>query len=124
MSHDFYNSEFYKAYSEFENTIYEIEELIKGDWRLLNNPIMLVFGDAGTGKSHLLADVCKNVLKEGSQAILILGDYFISSANPKEQIKQLFQSNLSYSAILGTLNAIGQATGERILQCSVSEVIL
>lgn len=64
MSHDFYNSEFYKSYSEFENTIYEIEELIKGDGRLLNNPIMLVFGDAGTGKSHLLADVCKNVLKE------------------------------------------------------------
>lgn len=115
LSHDFYNSEFYKSHSEFENTIYEIEELIKGDWSLLNNPIMLVFGDAGTGKSHLLADVCKNVLKEGSQAILILGDYFISSANPKEQIKQLFQSNLSYSAILGTLNAIGQATGERII---------
>lgn len=115
VEYDFYKSELYKAYSEFENTIYEIEELIKGDWRLLNNPIMLVYGDAGTGKSHLLADVCKKALKEGSQAILVLGDYFISSANPKEQIKQLFQSNLSYSAILGTLNAIGQATGERII---------
>ena len=115
MSHDFYDSEFYKAYSEFENTIYEIEGLIKGDWCLLNNPVMLVFGDAGTGKSHLLADICKNVLREGNQAILILGDYFISSVNPKEQIKQLFQSNLSYSAILGILNAIGQANGERII---------
>lgn len=115
MSHDFYDSEFYKAYSEFENTIYEIEGLIKGDWCLLNNPVMLVLGDAGTGKSHLLADICKNVLREGNQAILILGDYFISSVNPKEQIKQLFQSNLSYSAILGILNAIGQANGERII---------
>lgn len=82
---------------------------------MLNTPVMLIYGEAGTGKSHLLADVCMRTVREGGQAILILGDYFINSVNPKEQIRQLLQSSLNYSVILEVLNAIGQSIGERII---------
>lgn len=115
LKNKFYDSKFYKVYLEFQNVTYELEELIKNDWHLLNNPIMLIYGEAGTGKSHLLADICQQTMREGGQAVLILGDYFINSENPKEQIRQLLQSDLNYSTTLEVLNAIGQATGERII---------
>ena len=115
MGNAFYSSKFYDAYAEIENIIYEIQEMIDNRWLLLNNPAMLIYGEAGTGKSHLLADICKKEMDDGVPAVLILGDYFISSVNPREQIRQLFQSNLNYNSILGALNAIGQAKGERIV---------
>ena len=115
MGKDFYSSKFYGAYTGIENIIYEIQEMIDNRWLLLNNPLMLIYGEAGTGKSHLLADICKREMDKGVPAVLILGDYFTSSVNPREQIRQLFQSNLNYSSILGVLNALGQAKGERIV---------
>ncbi len=115
LQKDFYNSEFYSRYTEFSNIIYEIKDLIKNELILLNNPIMLLYGEAGSGKSHLLADVCKKASEEGIPSVLILGDYFTSNVNPKEQIKQIFQCSLNYNNILGTLNAIGQSKGERII---------
>ncbi len=115
MGKDFYSSKFYGAYTGIENIIYEIQEMINNRWLLLNNPLMLIYGEAGTGKSHLLADICKREMDKGVPAVLILGDYFTSFVNPREQIRQLFQSNLNYSSILGVLNALGQAKGERIV---------
>ncbi len=86
MEKGFYSSKFYDAYTGIENIIYEIQEMIDNKWLLLNNPLMLIYGEAGTGKSHLLADICKREIDKGVPAVLVLGDYFTSSVNPREQI--------------------------------------
>lgn len=115
LKNDFYSSTFYDVYTGIGNIIYKIQEMIDNEWLLLNNPLMLIYGEAGTGKSHLLADICKKEMNEGVPAVLVLGDYFTSSVNPREQIRQLFQSSLNYNSILGMLNTIGQAKRERII---------
>lgn len=112
---DFYSSKFYGVYTGIENIIYQIQEMIDNRWLLLNNPLMLIYGEAGTGKSHLLADICKREMDKGVPAVLVLGDYFTSFANPRERIRQLFQTSLNYNSILGVFNALGQAKGERIV---------
>lgn len=84
-------------------------------WQLANKQAVLIYGDAGVGKSHLLADVASDTLKVGRPAILLINSQFFLS-NPRSQILQLLDlNNVEFSAFLGALDAAGQATGSRAL---------
>lgn len=111
----YYNSSEYKVYSEVEGILTEGIQLFESDLELLNKPVMLLFGAAGTGKSHLLADICCKLRNASRQSILLLGEQFTNSVNPREQIKQLLQCNLNFDKLLQILNSIGQANQERVL---------
>lgn len=111
----FHESNYYRAHIEFKKAICKIQELLNSSGALLNTPALLLYGEANTGKSYLLADICRKIMDEGIPSVLILGNHFTGTINPREQIRQLFQSNLNYSSILGVLNAIGQAKEERIM---------
>nr|WP_310795817.1 hypothetical protein [Heyndrickxia oleronia] len=43
---------------------------------LINEPYLLIYGDAGIGKSHLLADNAKRLQEEGHSVFLFLGSTF------------------------------------------------
>lgn len=82
---------------------------------LANTPYLLVSGEGGIGKSHLLADVAFNRLKKNQYTLLLLGEHFYE----KEPWTQIIEEHLSLSckrdAFLGALSATAESTGSRIL---------
>lgn len=76
---------------------------------------LLLIGEAGVGKSHLLADVAEHHITRGFPAILMLGGTF-SDADPWRQIaEQLGLTSTPPDAILGALDAAAEAAGTRAL---------
>lgn len=83
--------------------------------RLANVRRLLLVGEAGVGKSHLLADVAEQHIARGFPAVLMLGGAF-SDAEPWRQIAEhLGLTHASPDAILGALDAAAEAMGTRAL---------
>ena len=83
--------------------------------RLANVRRLLLSGEAGVGKSHLLADVADSHIRHGLPAVLTLGSSF-SDADPWRQItEQLGLTNITPDAVLGALDAAAEAAGTRAL---------
>ena len=58
---------------------------------LSNNPFLLLEGEAGIGKSHLLADVVETRIKSGSPSLFLLGQQLTSDESPWVQIFKRLQ---------------------------------
>lgn len=100
----------------FGQTLDEIDEKLKSDtWKLANEQAALLYGEAGTGKSHLLADIANDAIKKGYPAIFLINSQFFLQ-DPRTQIlEQLDLRHISFSTFLGTLDAAGQSAGVRAL---------
>lgn len=85
-------------------------------WDLLGAKSLLVFGDAGSGKSHLLADACAYQLAKGRPTLMVLGGK-LADAEPWGQIFQDLDlpGHLRVKQFLGALNAAGETAGVRTL---------
>lgn len=132
---------FYKAQRELENEkptprhstaphSYEINELYalkhaveafaefltSRTCRLTNKPVLILKGEAGYGKSHLLGDFCRKRQDEGFDTILLIGQHFTGVDNPWHQIlqRQLVLQKTD-DEFLGQLNIKAHLTGKRIL---------
>ena len=80
-----------------------------------NVPALLVDGDAGMGKSHLLADIARVRLTQGWPTLLLLGQH-VSQGNPWDAfLSDLDLRSHSVEQVLGALDAAGQASGVRSL---------
>ena len=76
---------------------------------------MLLSGDAGAGKSHLLCDITLNRLKDNLPTLFLLGQQY-SGGNPLKFISDsLDLQNNSDKEILGALDALGEAYSTRTL---------
>ncbi|WP_367155445.1 AVAST type 2 anti-phage system protein Avs2 [Methylomonas sp. HYX-M1] len=100
----------------FGQTLEEISEKLSSDtWILANEQAVLLYGEAGTGKSHLLADIANDAIKKGYPAIFLINSQFFLQ-DPRTQIlEQLDLRHISFSTFLGALDAAGQAAGVRAL---------
>lgn len=83
-------------------------------WRLASARQMLVHGDAGQGKSHLLADAAAHQLDRSRPAIFLLGSNFVDG-NPWQQILNGLDLPRHYQVkhFLGALDAAAQAADTR-----------
>lgn len=99
---------------EFEKCVDNLHEAIHSKtWRLANEQAVLVFGDAGVGKSHLLADIAADTIKNGCPAILLINSQFFLH-DPRSQIlEHLDLRGLTFDTFLGALDSAGQAVGQR-----------
>jgi hypothetical protein len=79
-----------------------------------NRQLLVVVGEAGVGKTHLLCDVTANRLRSGLPTLLLLGAQF-HDEEPWSQIVHLLGLTCSRDEFLGALNAAGQLTGSRAL---------
>lgn len=100
---------------EYQNIISDaLDYLGRPSCELFLNPNMLLIGDAGTGKSHLLADVAKKRLDKNTYTLLFLGNQF----NDNDLWNQIL-NKLSIKCIrddfLGALDSLAEAENERIL---------
>jgi len=111
-----YDSLIRNLYS-LESELHEFSELCyMQDSLLINNPYMILSGEAGIGKSHVLADAVKIRQKEGALSILLLGQHFNSFQHPWTQISNdLLRLNCNESEFLEALNIKAQYLNKRIL---------
>ena len=72
---------------------------------LLQKKVLIVRGEAGVGKSQLLANATEKLNKEGQYAILMLGGSFLSSETVANQITQ--QLGIDFKVLLHKLEMLG-----------------
>lgn len=73
---------------------------------------VLVVGDAGAGKSHLLAMTVATALKKNQPAILVLGEQFLSNEVPLIQLCRILGWEDGVESLLGALNAAASVRGK------------
>ncbi len=95
----------------------KLKEALNTDstWQLANRRRALIFGEAGMGKSHLLADVTEHQIKNGRPAILILGETLVEGDIWDQIRTQLDLQHHTTGAVLGAFDAAAQAAGVRAL---------
>ena len=98
-----------------EEKIYEFREFVESKTaELANRPALLLVGDAGTGKTHLLSDMAKHHVEAGAPAILLLGSQFRDD-EPWGQILRSLDLSCTKEEFLGALEAAAQISGRRAL---------
>lgn len=91
-------------------------EIAQPYWDFTDTRAVLVTGEAGSGKSHLLADVCDHAIGQRRAAIMVLGGKLPDGEPWEEILKDLdLPRDLRAETFLGALNAAGQAAGVRTL---------
>lgn len=115
---DFYQQKFpaYAIYvMELQNSTNDfIDFLASPTVKLANAPFMLLTGEAGIGKSHLLADIATKRMQRNQLSILLLGQHF-TDEEPWSQIKKQLHITYERDIFLAALNTKAQTTEGRIL---------
>lgn len=79
---------------------------------ILKTPRIFLVGEAGAGKSHLLADQVHEHIKGGYPAFLVLGQSIVTPQSPEEGILRWCDSSTTtFGAFLGSLQSAALATG-------------
>ena len=81
---------------------------------MANNPYMIVKGEAGCGKSHLLGDVASNRIAEGLPTLLFLGTDFNDGSYENVIISKTGFAG-TFPEFLSSFNQIGSQVGSRSL---------
>lgn len=108
---------------ELDNKIREINILEKyietfgcseEEYNLISERVIVITGDAGMGKSQLLATTTNEILDNGGYALLLLGHRYISSQDIKLQIKESLGLNCDFYKFLDRLNVLGEIENKKI----------
>lgn len=84
--------------------------------KIVNSQLMILSGNAGTGKTHLLCDFAKKRIDAGAPTILLMGQRFLSVEHPWQQARQqLDLADTSIEQFVGALEAAAQVAGRRAL---------
>lgn len=112
-----HNGEEARQVSSTVSLVAKIDRNLKTDrWRLVNERRLLVYGEGGRGKSHLLADACKHQIDRGFPAILILSN-MLRNAEPWLQIISSLDlpKHMGRDETLSALNTAAEGAGVRAM---------
>lgn len=82
---------------------------------LCNNPILIIQGEAGCGKSHLLGDIASKRIESDLPTLLLLGTTFKDPSTIEHNILIHLGLSSTFSELLDNLNQIGLRIGSRVL---------
>lgn len=103
-------------FRKLSGSIYDFTNFLYGTIvGLSNNPFLIIKGEAGIGKSHLLADVAKKREARNQFTLLLLGQQFSTTEDPWSQIIKLLQIECKRDTFLSALNSKAESTGARVL---------
>lgn len=74
---------------------------------LLQEKVLIVRGEAGVGKSQLLANAAEKLNKEGQYSLLMLGNSFLNADPVAIQIIQQLEVDFNFRALLHKLEILG-----------------
>jgi hypothetical protein len=101
------------SFKEVERRVHKAQNYLNSSaTKLVNQPILLFSGEAGSGKTHLLCNAAENFLSAGVPTILLLGEQFHDS-EPWGQILSHLGLNCQRDDFLGALDAAAEASGCR-----------
>lgn len=108
-----------RAFSHYDfNELSDLKKALD-DYRPLcqyiSRPVVYIKGLAGTGKSHLIADIVTERMKYGLKSLLVLGLDFQDLTNPKDRILRLLSVKGTWDDFLSKINRIGKLEGHRIV---------
>lgn len=92
-----------------------LDEIDKLKINLNNNPTLIIQGEAGCGKSHLLGDIATQRKNHSLPTILLLGTTFNNTNTIEKNILNKLDITCSFKEFLTSLNRIGQQMNSRIL---------
>ena len=104
-----------KIYDYAVDVLHVYNDLHQDVIRLINDPILILEGDAGVGKSHLIADVVERRAKEKQFSLLFLGQKFVTDDEPFTQMMNMLYFKGSSEELLEMLEAKAEASGHRII---------
>lgn len=78
---------------------------------------LLLVGEAGSGKSHLLADLVESAKARSQPALLLLGEQFLGSGDPWSTSTGFLGWNHSPDELLSALDQEGSLAGRPALLC-------
>lgn len=82
---------------------------------IADTPFLLIYGDGGVGKSHLLGEMVSRYMKQGYKSLFFLGQYFYDSDLPWNQILRRLQLRCNTEEFLGSLNAKALQENRRLI---------
>lgn len=101
---------------EFEHELSIFQNLIhSSSFKLANNPFLLLDGEAGIGKSHLIGDIVSRRIQKEHESVFLLGHHFVTEEDPWTQIFKRLQINSKSEDFLRKLNQRGEESGRRIV---------
>lgn len=109
-----YDSASYEARRVLE-ALYSIENFCQSnEAKLVNTPALLIVGEAGTGKTHLMLEMAKRRIRNGTPAVVVLGQHF-NDAEPWQQILTQLGLSGTVAEFLGAMESAAEASGCRAL---------
>jgi hypothetical protein len=101
---------------EFEHEISNFQNIIHGSaFKLANNPFLLLDGQAGIGKSHLIGDIVSSRISVNHESIFLLGQHFVTEEDPWTQIFKRLQINSKAEDFLKKINQRAEESGKRVV---------
>lgn len=90
-------------------------KLEKIEKNLIKNKMIIVSGNAGTGKSQLFAFNSKKAIQNGLYSILILGQTLINNQYLESQIPSILGLNCEFDELLNILEYLGEIHNQPIV---------
>lgn len=117
------DSQFYHKYGHELRAVrefqYELSNFIQflgsTSFELANNPILILDGEAGIGKSHMIADIVSKRISNNYESVFLLGQHFVTDEDPWTQIIKRLQINSKADNFLKILNERGKNAEKRII---------
>ena len=82
---------------------------------LPSQKVLLIDGNAGEGKSHLLGNFCRDHIRCDGKAILLLGHKFISSERVEKQIIDQLSLSYDFQEFLEIIEGIGERDNRHVV---------
>ena len=99
-----------------QNQLEEAGTSLRHAHSFASGQLMLLRGNAGTGKTHLLCDVAQSRLASGRPTVLLMGQRFLAADPPWTQaLQHLDLPGVSANEFVGALEAAAQAADCRAL---------
>ena len=84
--------------------------------RFADSQILLMEGNAGTGKTHALCDFVKSLVDKNTPALLLMGHQFLSESTPWQPLfDQLDLRDINAETFIGALESAAQTSNRRAL---------
>lgn len=99
----------------YEQSEHYIEYLKSNEVRASIEPYVLIYGEGGCGKSHLLADAVRKRNTNNYKSVFFLGQHFKGQTNPMLSMMQLIDSKDTFEDFLYNLNKIGEQENSRVV---------
>ncbi len=82
----------------------------------INEPDIHIFGDAGTGKTHIACNICDDRLKNGLPGLFVRGSFFTNNQTLEKQLQDILDISpyFNWGDFLQALSAAAEAYHTRI----------